>query len=604
MVNVKEADGEKRVEYTPEEREKALSYFVTSPTDPIYACTHNLPPEVFGAFGSFFSRNPKDMREHLFDAIIGTIPGHELPTEDGAENLRKLVEGHYESPAEALKAGISKSQQFFNTFYGKYSHKSIANVVWIPMVMNNVSQLTARQLAYDQLSFFIEQSTRFVKFDTGQYYRDPDVMQSSLADVYEEAMQELTGAYSKSMDFGREHYKREIPFNIWLERQDEDTRGKSEGFQQRKYSREIDAKVFDDVRFLLPQAIQTNIAFIEDARSLEYDIAAWKGHSLHEIRENAELLEKHAGQIAPSIIKYTEENRFYGEQYREFDESLATPFIEVTPQSKSARIIDADPKLLDKFIAAVLKRNNTGTFSQFLDYVGKEMSLKDKIVTLERIVANRKAFDEWICVEETADLPKVLVEIVTDVGATRDLRRHQKNDRDESRYTLDMGYTIPPAIEREDGYGKEAKEIFVGAMEKAHDAEREIRKKFPHQAQYIIPMACNHSLTMSLGLDQLQYLIYTRSTPEGNWSYRKDMFNLAEQVMKTYPWIVGYKSYPKEKSVIEAYEQAPFTRKMRERQENWQGIKKMMEDAGEKFDERAPYPTPLILRTQETGLHQ
>ena len=142
----------------------ALEVFVTSAEDPIYACRADLPPEVFGAFGSFFSRNPKDLRGHLFDAIHGRIKGHKIDDESAAqENLMKLAGGEFLSPAEALRSGVSKSQAFFREWYGKYSHKSIANTVWPTMVATNVSQLFAKELAYDQLAFFIEQSTRYVK---------------------------------------------------------------------------------------------------------------------------------------------------------------------------------------------------------------------------------------------------------------------------------------------------------------------------------------------------------------------------------------------------------------------------------------------------------
>src|SRR3989344_6395579 len=155
---------------------RALEVFGAGATDRIYACKADLPPEVFGAFGSFFSRNPKDLRGHLVDALRGKIAGHESDPTVGEENIRKLATGEFNSPAEALKSGVAKAQSFFREWYGRYSHKSIANVVWIPFVGTNVSQLFARQIAYDPLAFFIEQSTRFVKFDVDNLYLDERVM--------------------------------------------------------------------------------------------------------------------------------------------------------------------------------------------------------------------------------------------------------------------------------------------------------------------------------------------------------------------------------------------------------------------------------------------
>ena len=131
-----------------ETKRKVLEVFVTSAVDQIYAVRHNVPPEVFGAFGSYFSRNPKDFREHLWDSITGQI--EEQKTEVTEESLKWLADGDFREPYEAIKKGLAKSQDFFREWYGKYSHKSIANTVWIPMVATNVSQLFTRELAYDQ----------------------------------------------------------------------------------------------------------------------------------------------------------------------------------------------------------------------------------------------------------------------------------------------------------------------------------------------------------------------------------------------------------------------------------------------------------------------
>src|SRR3989344_5531674 len=150
---------------------RALEIFVTSADSQIYAVNHTVPSEVFGAFGSYFSRNPKDFREHLLEAIYGTIDGgNGIHRSDdlGDVDMKYVVDTLVEKtldPANALRLGLSKSQDFFRRWYGTYSHKSIANTVWIPMVATEVSQLFAKELAYDQLAFFIEQSTRYVQWD-------------------------------------------------------------------------------------------------------------------------------------------------------------------------------------------------------------------------------------------------------------------------------------------------------------------------------------------------------------------------------------------------------------------------------------------------------
>ena len=540
------------INITEKNRRLILEPFVTSPDDTIYAIK-NMPPEVFGAFGSYFSRNPLDFRVHLVKSIRGTIDGEVIELENKTllpESYHWLLNKDYREPSDAIREGIEQSQHFFRKWYGKYSHKSIANTVWIPMVANDVSQLFARELAYDQLAFFIEQSTRFVKMDVNNLFQDADIIKSGYRGIYLSTLETLAGAYLRLTDLALEENKRELPFEKWREMQKEN---KWEKEMMAKYEREMKGKTLDVTRFLLPQATRTNIAWILDARSIEFDIAAWKGHPLQELKEDARLIEKHAGQIAPSLLKYTKRNEYYADNLNGYLGHLrAEPG---KGFEKGVDIISCEENALEKAIAHILKRHNCGgTFRQRFEEVQK-MSFCEKINVLERVVMGRGEHDEWVEMDEEFDLVKIAFEIRTDVGATRDWRRHQKWDRGESLYSLDNGFHRPYMI---DNISKEAVSIFNNAMEVAYEAETLIRRDFPYQAQYVIPMAANHAITFSGGLDQLQYMLWTRSTPQGNFSYRKDAFNVAEAVLKIHPWLLGYKNYPEGRKFEDVYNNAPL----------------------------------------------
>lgn len=494
------------------------------------------------------------MREHLLDAIRGTIKGHEIDHSVGEENIRKLANRKFVNPVEALIAGVSKAQNFFRMWYGKYSHKSIANTVWIPFVGTNVSQLFARQLAYDQLAFFIEQSTRFVKFDVENLYLDKDIKNSSHSVLFAETLKRLADVYEKFTELTADHYGKEIPFEKWVKTQGEETLRSDVDKQRIKYRRELKAKAFDVARLLLPQAVKTNIAWILDARSTEWDIAAWKKHSLREIRESALLIEKAGGEIAPSLLKYTAENRYYGEQYQGFGMALAID-LPLARMQKGVDVISYDPDALDKVVAMLLMRSNrSADFAYFYQHA-HYLDFCDKVQILRNVTKNRGAFDEWVDVEEAFDCIGVTVQIKTDIGAVRDLRRHQKWDRNEGIYTLDNGFYLPKVVEEMEG---DAVKIYSEVMEMAYDAEKIIRRDFPHAVQYLVPMAAFHPIVMRAGLDQFQYLVATRTAPQGHFSYREDAYNLAEAVCKVHPWILGYREYPKGKNAQEAYEDAPL----------------------------------------------
>ncbi|MFA6889229.1 MAG: FAD-dependent thymidylate synthase [Candidatus Woesearchaeota archaeon] len=551
--------------YTAEEKE-ALLKFVTSIDDPIYA-VRDVPPEIFGALASYFSRNPRDFRDHILDFITGTLTlTEDVSLSDDKKkqrreaNLKQFL-ATYQSPSTVLKTGVDKSRDFFTRWYGKYGHKSIANVVWQGFVCMNQSQLVARQLAGDQLAFFIEMSTRYVDFNNANWYKDPEIMNSEFAELYCQTIEMLIKTYNYFIEHGKEYYKLKYSFSVWKEKQSLEDKQKGDPFLQRKYDREIAAKAFDLSRYLLPQAMPTNFAWILDARSIEFDIAAWKEHPLAEVRDAATFMEKAGGDVLPSLLKHTKHNPYYGDklqQYQgEFEEDVHTK-----PQKKQAKILYHHPGALELVLSHLFATTNSITFTDAKKIVQKK-TISEKIALLKRLVVNRSRFDEWV--DEAFQMVNIGIEWTTDVGAVRDLRRHQKNDRAESIYTLDMGYALPDDVKE---MGKEAEDIYTNAMEQVHNAEKKIRQRFPYQVQYIIPMACMTTLRMNIALDQAQYLIFTRSTPEGHPSYRQDSFNLCEEIAKTYPWMLGYEEYPVGKNIFEVYAEAPIQNLLRMRTED------------------------------------
>ncbi len=370
------------------------------------------------------------------------------------------------------------------------------------------------------------------------------------------------------IEHGKNHYKRKYPFEVWKEKQTDADKQKGDGFLGRKYDREITAKAFDIARYCLPQAMPTNFAWILDARSTESDIASWKEHPLKEIRDAAAMIEKAGGEQLPSLLKHTENNPYYGDKlhryHGDFKQNMHKEEGQKRPLKKGVHITHFHPGALELILSHVLANNNALSFEEAKKIIQKKTE-QEKIEMLKRLVAKRSKFDEWV--DPGFQMINIGVEFVSDVGAVRDLRRHQKNERCEQIYTLDMGYAEP--MEMKD-MPKDVQQTYKLAMEQVHEAEKKMRTKFPFQVQYILPMATLTTLRMNMDLDQIQYMIYTRSTPEGHPSYRQDVFNLCEEVAKIYPWILGYEKYPEHKNVFDAYKDAPMKDIIRMRTEETQ----------------------------------
>ena len=377
-------------------------------------------------------------------------------------------------------------------------------------------------------------------------------MKSKHSDSYLETINSLAEAYEQVTTKGLEFYQIQLPFEKWKQIQKPETLKKEEKQLRAEYNRQIKGQVFDIARYLLPQATKTNLAWILDARSTEFDIASWKGHPLNEIQKSAQLIENAAGQIVPSLLKYTEKNEYYEDQYHGFNRRLEVS-LPSRQLGKKVEIISSDPEALDKSITMLLMRvNKSNDYNSLYSYT-KALKFEEKIKILKRVTEKRGQRDEWVDVEEAFDCISITAQITSDIGAIRDLRRHQKFDRNEGIYTLGNGFYCPQEIEE---FG--AKQIYNESIEKAHDTEIKIRKDLPHQAQYVIPMAAYHSMIIRGGLDQIQYMIATRTPPQGHFSYRKDATNLAEEICKIHPWMIGLEKYPEGKSFEEIYNNAPL----------------------------------------------
>ena len=258
------------------------------------------------------------------------------------------------------------------------------------------------------------------------------------------------------------------------------------------------------------------------------------------------------------MLKYTELSKYYSDKLNDYGGDLRCAPAE--PFNKGVEIISYESDGLNQIIAHLLKRHNFGgTFKQRYHEV-KKMTFDDKMDILRRVTDGRGSHDEWVEMDEDFDLVKLTYEVRTDIGATRDWRRHQKWDRGEPLYNVDNGFHRPYMLK---DMSVEAGKIFDSSMELAGKAQRLIRRDFLHQSQYVVPMATMHTITFSGGLDQLQYKLWTRSTPQGNFSYRQDTFNIAEAAIKLYPWLLGYKEYPKERSFIDVYKEAPLKNVLR-----------------------------------------
>jgi thymidylate synthase ThyX len=76
---------------------------------------------------------------------------------------------------------------------------------------------------------------------------------------------------------------------------------------------------------------------------------------------------------------------------------------------------------------------------------------------------------------------------------------------------------------------------YLEALEKARDAFDQIRREFPEEAQYIVPMAYQMRWYFHMNLRAIQWITELRSSPAGHPTYRFIAQEMARKVISLFP---------------------------------------------------------------------
>src|SRR5580704_3049757 len=149
-----------------------------------------------------------------------------------------------------------RAEQFLNTFYFQYGHRSIADLAHIPFAIERLSLLAAITVVDEQRWDGQERSTRYQNFRTSGWYT-PDLGPQTPA--YTAAVESLFVAYDKIGAGMLEALKSSIP--------------KPAEMKDDSYVRTLKARAFDVARYLLPLATNTSLGQIVNARTLETQVS-------------------------------------------------------------------------------------------------------------------------------------------------------------------------------------------------------------------------------------------------------------------------------------------------------------------------------------------
>jgi thymidylate synthase ThyX len=461
------------------------------------------------------------------------------------------------SMKESLKEiSEQKAEQFLNTFYFQYGHRSIADLAHLAFAIEKLSILAAIVLVDEQRWDGQERSTRYQNFKKSGYYIPDFGADAAARAEYCATIDFLFAEYESFTQEMLKYYTGKIP--------------RPEEMAEDQYTRTLRARAFDNSRYLLPLATNTSLGQIVNARTLETQIARLLSSPYAEVRHLGTLLKDAAREpsynvqaesmralveeikavhpdlgakaeqqllrptrVAPTLVKYADANA-YESQTRTELEHAAIQLMEGVPLERNPKIVDlVEDGPLEVEIAATLIYSACHHSYRQVSERAQALTAKQRSEIIDLGMRHRGRHDELLRGFHAGQQFKF--DILMDIGGFRDMHRHRRCTQIEQGFTRHHGYDTPPDIVEAGLEGR-----YKAAIQKAIHASDNCNATGTHAELYLLPMAFRKRTLFKMDFAEALYISELRSGAAGHFSYRNVAYAMYEEVAKKHPSLARY----------------------------------------------------------------
>jgi thymidylate synthase ThyX len=495
-----------------EDQEAILARHFTNLEGPVFALV-NLPEVVKGALFARYSRTTKSLRRLFLD-----------------EFAEDVDEG-----GEVTTAGVERAERLYDRVFVEYGDDSVAQLGGVHLACEQSSQLLAKALEWGRMAAYLEQSTRYMRYDDrpGGRWRatvPPELAGTDLEVRFERYLDEVFAAYGRMFE----------PLYGWFERRFPKDPDDSDAV----YRSTITAKTCDTLRMALPAATRSNLGIFATAQSYEQLLMRLSVHPSAEMRDYGGLMLTELRKVIPAFLKRVDvEDRGvawarYWRGTREGVEELAAKLAgDLAPEPRGeVTLVDFDPDGETKVAAAVLYAATELPDDQLLA-AARAMSADERGELLRASVGDRsnrrhKPGRSW---ERTS----YRFDVLCDYGAFRDLQRHRPLTIEWQRLTTDHGHDTPPEIDEAGLRGQ-----WDHVLDEGRSMERTlVDAGLDDAAQYAVPMAFRIRFVMQMTAREAMHLTELRSQPQGHPTYRRVAQAMHRLISDVHPAIGGAFGY-------------------------------------------------------------
>jgi thymidylate synthase ThyX len=464
-----------------------------------------------------------------------------------------------------VEISSQKAEQFLNTFYFQYGHRSIADLAHIPFAIERLSLLAAISLVDETRWDGQERSTRYQDFRRSGWYT-PELV--AHREAYTKAIESLFGSYDALSVGMFEALKAAIPC--------------PEEMKQDAYARTLKARAFDAARYLLPLATNTSLGQIVNARTLETQVSRLLSSEFAEVRDlggklraaasepawnvQRDKLEEMAGEgvvdaaataeilnnlmppvkAAPTLVKYAEPNEYAMGTRKELAQAAAELMrdAEGNPApiypAPIVDLLDDDEDLEVELVTSLLYGCCHYSYRQIRGAVAA-LSETRRNEILKIGTANRGRHDELLRAFHSGH--GFRFDILMDIGGFRDMHRHRRCVQLIQEFTDLHGYDEPVCPGQPTLAEAGLSGAYESAMAEAYAAYRSLRDsdapEAKQSAQYLLPLGTRCRAMFKMDFAEALYISELRSGVAGHFSYRLVAWEMYRAVVARHPALKG-----------------------------------------------------------------
>jgi len=236
-----------------------------------------------------------------------------------------------------------------------------------------------------------------------------------------------------------------------------------------------------------------------------------------------------AEPVAPTLARHARRSEYLACTYPDLLQ-LSREKIRVDSISppRPVELISPHP-LLEEVAATLLYRVTALPYRQLLEVV-RNWSEKEQQEVIEVALRRRGERDELL--REFRSGYPLIFDIVSDIGAFRDLHRHRRCQQIRQGWTTSLGYDIPDPFRR---FGLE--QDYRAAMDAAGRGSEALVGT--PSAAYLIPFGYRVRWLFKMDFAEAEYISRLRSGVKGHFSYRRIAWEMKEALAVQYPYLAS-----------------------------------------------------------------